>query len=66
MFKRKIKPPVNLVEIKNELLKEDSSIYIRESVKFNDNDYQQINAEYNRVRNFTFVRPQSPMPNNLK
>jgi hypothetical protein len=65
LYSRSIEPPINLVEIKNEYLREDNNISIRESIKFNDDDYQKKNADYNRVKNFTFVRPQSHEPSSF-
>jgi hypothetical protein len=59
LFDKQISPPINLVDVKQELFEENPPSS-KESIKFQDNDYQEKNADYNRVRKFTFVRPQSP------
>jgi len=64
LFKRKVRPPINLVDIKNEFARENPQS-IKESIKFNDIDYEERNADYNRVKHFTFVRPQSPKQSSI-
>jgi serum/glucocorticoid-regulated kinase 2 len=64
LYQRKLEPPINLVDIKQEFNKENP-VGIKE-IAFKDRDYQEKNADYNRVKNFTFVRPQSPKESNLK
>jgi len=64
LYKRKLLPPINLVDIKQEFFKENP-MSLKEG-QFLDKDYQEKNADYNRVRNFTFVRPTSPRENLIK
>lgn len=66
LYRRQLTPPINLVDIKNELAREENPSSIRESIKFDDQDYQQKNADYNRVKQFTFIRPQSPKHSSFK
>lgn len=54
LYERKVEPPLNLVDIKQELAKEYPSV--TKEIHFNDRDYQEKNADFNRVKNFTFVR----------
>ena len=56
LAKKEIEPPINLVQIKEN--NDDPNEY--KHVKFNDLDYNEKNKDYNRVKKFTFVRPQSP------
>ena len=63
LYQRKFNPPINLVDIKQELARENPQSL--KEAQFIDRDYQEKNADYNRVKNFTFVRPQSPKPNSL-
>lgn len=65
LAKSYIKPPINLVECKKEL-SADIPTTMKEGVKFTDIDYDQNNADYNRVKNFTFARMQSPKPTNYE
>ena len=60
LYERRVTPPINLVDIKQELNKEYPSV--TKEVHFNDRDYQEKNADFNRVKNFTFVR-HSPKKN---
>ena len=59
LYQRRIPPPINLVDIKEEFF-DDLNMTGRDNIKFHDNDYQSNNADYNRVKKFTFVRPHSP------
>jgi hypothetical protein len=58
LYKRRLEPPINLVDIKQELAR-DNPMSMKDP-NFMDRDYQEKNADYNRVKNFTFVRPHSP------
>jgi hypothetical protein len=63
LYKRRMEPPINLVDIKQELARENPMSF--KEPNFNDRDYQEKNADYNRVKNFTFVRPHSPRQGSL-
>jgi len=58
LFKRKIQPTIDLVEVKKEA--NDNCSQDNELIKFSDFDYEKINSDYNRVKHFTFIRPASP------
>lgn len=64
LYKKKIPPPINLVDIKEDFF-DDLNITSKDSIKFNDTDYQPSNADFNRVKQFTFVRPHSPRESGL-
>ena len=62
MYKRKIKPVINLNEFKNDI---DTSMYETSKDKYNINkkktpftdiDYTSNNTDFNRVKNYTFIR----------
>ncbi len=63
LYLRRLPPPINLVDLKNEMTKEDGPTSFADNIKFNDLDYEVKNADFNRVKQFTFVRPQSPKYN---
>lgn len=61
LYNRQIKPPLNLNEYKNEI--NESSSTVKKDVDdekadkiFRDFDYNENNFDFNRVKNFTFVR----------
>ena len=56
LAKKEIEPPINLVQIKESNNEPNEYKHVR----FNDLDYNEKNKDYNRVKKFTFVRPQSP------
>ena len=56
LARKEIDPPINLVQIKES--NNEPNEY--KNIRFNDLDYNEKNKDYNRVKKFTFVRPQSP------
>ena len=72
LFKKKIEPPINLNDYKdnlnstnmtsnNEISNIENSKKKEGEIIFNDFDYEERNADLNRVRNFTYIR--SPRDN---
>ena len=54
--RKEIEPPIDLVEIKQN----NNDVNDYKNIKFKDEDYNERNKNTNRVKQFTFVRPQSP------
>lgn len=61
LSKKKIDPPINLVEMKKE--REKGKTELKKENHFIDADYTQGNFYVRHVKNFTFVRPPSPLNN---
>lgn len=61
LSKKKIEPPINLVKMKKE--REKGKTELKKENHFFDEDYTYDNYYVRHVRNFTFVRPRSPLKN---
>lgn len=58
LFQKEITPPVDLNEMKREQMKGKESNY--QEINFKDKDYNKDNFFVRQIKNFTFVRPESP------